>query len=467
MGIVRFTTRESMSGFCDACSIGCLDLEPVLSVDKMHIVGRPRMAGCRPIRPTRMKKNRHLPEFTHCSWKCIINLAALVSAVHLPGCSASAPTSPTSASSGGGYSDDTSGGAGGASGGNALNGGSTSVGGVSGGGSSAGRSKYELCAELYVTMCQRRYVDCQKKDIYNDYCPGEAFRCPDALFNENSGTTEAAVARCIDLWRGASCSDLNNSRWPDCALGAGLLALGEPCKFKSECASGACVGPAPNGVPTDCGQCATVLSSGAACSGAVPAACPTNTICTGQCTVIPPVGLAAGSSCSSGIVQQCQGTLSCIAESGAGACQERKVDGSGCSTSEQCLIGSHCSASSFSCVKSPANGSACASSVEVAGQVCANGTCDASAVPSVCKAFDPAGTPCTIVATDWIRAGNCERTLRCLCKDATCSTRVCANQRLAGQSCAEANSACIDGTICTNGFCVPVESQALIAHCTG
>jgi hypothetical protein len=410
--------------------------------------------------------------------------SALVFSAGLHACGGS--ESPAGASNGGrsGSSSDASAetGAGAAQGGAAGGGsGGISAGGAAGASGSAGASgvagtsgntgtdggapdassmtKYAACADYVNATCNRLYRECSGLPAVADPCPDFLNLCPDFLFSDGSNRTIDEVLSCAAVWRTYSCDQVSRGLFPKCGR-TGQRAVGQPCVYGSQCASGRC-GGAPLDATSPCGVCAAVVNAGDQC-GSFQGLCPNGYECSsgGTCTPLPIFNLPAGAACER--LGQCLAGYLCLPEGNdGGTLQCRPTPKLGDACTGYCEEEAVCSSSR--CVPAPGAGEACAS-----GYTCnAQSACDREALPApVCRARKAIGERCKPDKYLFVNvAGDCQKGLMCFCDDASCSGGTCYVRRFLGESCTGAGSHCVLGTECRQGTCVALDSQGLADRC--
>jgi len=321
-------------------------------------------------------------------------------------------------------------------------------------------TKYEACVTYMNAQCNKRYHECIGFEPQADPCPEFIRWCPDFLFSEGSQLDIPSVLACAETWRNYSCDLLNKGFDPDCGLESGTRALGEPCKYRSQCQSNEC--EAKKGL--ECGQCVPVGGAGDPCSDGS-FACADGYECTSTgCQPSVQFNLPDGAVCQR--YAQCHGLSLCFpASDGMMRCQPRRKAGEDCSNGAYCEAGTICGDDERCQVALPAKlGESCSD------RACASdGWCTYSTTAPdqlVCVAKVKVGEQCQIQDPVQDLVGNCATGLSCFC-DGTPCVPTCLYERREGDACADALSFCIPGTTCDAGTCVGVELQGLAKAACG
>ncbi len=376
------------------------------------------------------------------------------------------PASSTTGGTGGNLS-----GAGGADTGGTGTGGAGTGGSSSGGAGTGGGiklpdgplSKRAACRAYVQAQCERR-AECSN-DPTRDCTWSAIDMCPDLLFSEGSQRTAEQVVECAEEWLTFDCNSVLLDKLPSCAI-PGTLELGGWCIHPSQCASGAC-----NGSTNVCGQCIPVVASGGACDDF--SACPDGEICeSGQCVSFVPVVLesntgAEGDPCYRNH-PNCQSGLTCVSDDARSTtiCRPNPIEGASCYyafTTEDTRTcdsnGETYCGPDLLCHAAPTQGQLCvvASSAQ---NVCGSGLF-CSADTATCEPVPGWGEPCgTVGASGGSPGGQ-------ICAGSLCDAGICKEIREEGESCAEANTRCADGTECADGVCRATDQLALYGQlCT-
>jgi hypothetical protein len=355
----------------------------------------------------------------------------------------------------------------------------------------AGASKADACVAYTLVECTRR-AECTGGDVGD--CWSATEDCPDALFSAGSTRTVAGTLACARAYATFSCDDLRHARVPSCAT-PGTLEAGATCEFSAQCASLTCVG-------SPCGTCAAsvavgqpcvsegvVCATGSYCGGdgrcallAEPSArpglgdrcasnvdCPDQAFCstappatTGTCVPFPDVG------------QPCAGALTCRTGycDADETCHELPGDGAACGVDAStgratfCASGLTCSPGAAladgTCIAPRGEGEPCVTAIgAVLATSCASGLyCDTSAQPATCSAPKGGGEPCSTDAG----ALACVQGYECACKD-DCAAFWCVHLGLTGDACDDSFHGCHPAFECSDGVCVPRDSQGYADRC--
>jgi hypothetical protein len=285
--------------------------------------------------------------------------------------------------------------------------------------------------------------------------------CPDLLFSEGSLRTPEQVVACAEEWLTFDCDSVLVDKLPSCAI-PGTLELGGFCIHPSQCASGAC-----SGSTNICGQCIPVVASGAACEPDVNV-CPDGEECvSGTCApVVPEVSQpstgAAGTPCT--VLTPCQAGLVCASDDARSGmiCRPNLTDGDNCyfwSTEGDYYVcgsdGAEYCGPDLLCHTSPGQGLPCAIS-ENSASACGVGLY-CSYDTGTCEEVPGQGEACgTLRAGDDSVAGY-------VCAGSLCDTGICKGAREEGESCAEANTKCAEGTQCADGVCRATDQLTIYA----
>ncbi len=357
----------------------------------------------------------------------------------------------------------------------AGNGGASTTGGVSGaggatGGTSAGAAgsaaavtKFGACVAYMNAQCNRRYYECSGFEAKADPCPEFVGWCPDFLFSEGSQLDVAGVLACAETWRKHPCELLNKGFDPECGLPPGTRALGEPCFYSRQCASGAC-GKGNNAALPECGACIPVGKVGDPCyDGSV--SCPNGDECTGEgCQPQITFDLPDGSVCER--YAQCHADSLCFpAADGMMRCQPRRKLGEDCSNGAYCAKGLLCGVDNLCAMPVLAGlGELCSGRGCTAGGWCQGVA--ANPTQAMCIPIAAAGQPCFTQEGVTDDVGNCPDNLFCYCQGSGC-TKKCVTLKHEGEACGDALSSCETGATCQSGKCVGGELQGLAKAACG
>jgi hypothetical protein len=331
-----------------------------------------------------------------------------------------------------------------AGGGSALGGssGSSAGSGSSAAGSSAGsaevgRAEAEACI-LYAAASCKAQAACRSADSGNGY--GCALHCPDALFAPGSTRTAEVVKECAAALATASCEDLANGVYPPCVT-PGTRKVGEPCLYSAQCESLACNTDDSGG----CGTCARALDPNEDCTGP-DTQCPGSHECIeGTCQIHTDVYKDPGEPCTSQV--ECDYDSYCD-----GVCKSLPNANESCEGFDACVSGFYCAAADHVCHADPLLNEPCGSSARTDYPRCAvglgctvgrgqsGGTCVEMTTVALGDSCEPTRVRCPAGAI-------------CACTDASCSARVCGNERLLGESCGEDLNLCNQVLECVAGVC--------------
>jgi hypothetical protein len=284
--------------------------------------------------------------------------------------------------------------------------------------------------------------------------------CPDLIFAEGSSRTVAGSIECAQAWRDQPCAERVLGLAPDCAI-SGTLPGGAKCISGFQCASRGC-----DARGESCATCTTLVAEGGACDAMH--SCPDEDECTGSVCVraepldagVPVMApdLKLGDVCDRsaggcGLTSK----YDCWPDTdGIGHCIPYPRLGEDCSMQHDCERGNSYCDISGKCLAVPAEGQPCGvDSWTGVATWCADSLfCDASVDPDVCRQPPGPGEACAI--------GGCRAGYSCMLDPPDMTTTKCLRQRLAGESCTDANDRCLPGaTRCEGGVCALVESQGL------
>jgi hypothetical protein len=276
-----------------------------------------------------------------------------------------------------------------------------------------------------------------------DSCLAYQALCPAIFLSVGSGYTIEGLSSCADEWAVFDCDRLANGELPACVT-PGTRALGQGCRFNSQCASSSCA----TQDPAACGKCAEDAESGDPCE--IHTQCPDGHLCTfGRCLQVQVYAsedqLEAGSPCN--YDGRCSGA--CIPTSEGDRCGAVPANGEACLTlpaagARRCPWMSACNSAGI-CEAVPDEGSPCGTGLVP----CSGAYCDSPTgfAPGTCKAWLEPGSACNPEV-----AATCGENDRCVCDDASCSSAHCTRYVPAGVACGEYRL-CEAGSTCTGGVC--------------
>jgi len=242
--------------------------------------------------------------------------------------------------------------------------------------------------------------------------------------------------------------------------------------------------------------CDAVVDAGESCTAAHTECAAGFTCSNGTCVAVAP-RVGVGQDCTA---NECIGELYC--NPGTRLCAQFPTSGQSCQYSYVCDAQDYCDSNTHICTPRLDLGDACGSDaghMQTCG--CVNGLyCNPLMTPPTCAAFPKLGEPCAVdpvthkaygalFCADGLRCdfnstpptctalfgkgevcavtSDCVDGRRCLCPDATttCTTLHCVDIRFANESCVNPADVCHPGFACTNGACVPRDSQGRAAAC--
>lgn len=290
------------------------------------------------------------------------------------------------------------------------------------------------------TACRRYAIaQCERMAFCNGTdpapCRDYGFECPEVLFSPGTGRTIENVLDCTERFATWSCDDIHANRSLDC-MPTGTLAVGEPCKYSTQCASSYCTYHCPQ-------VCGSPAEPGGACSNTVE--CPYQQECdNGICRDSPAAARRKlGEPCSS--AEPCDDELNCAPppDGGAWLCVTRPAPremNKTCEGSYECVAGSYCDAEQQVCLPPPGSGQPCARQAGNPNGVCADGL---RCFSQRCSTPGAEGDPCDRLSGGF--GQQCASGLQCDCRGSDCTQGYCFADRYEYET-------CDDTHVCANGY---------------
>lgn len=262
---------------------------------------------------------------------------------------------------------------------------------------------------------------------------------------------------CAAQWASHPCELAQRNIGPEC-LPDGTLPLGEPCRNRSQCASGRC-----DYESEQCSRCGPEAEWDGSCGEHLPCAFVQQCI-DGTCvTPFERLGQPEGEECQGAWVT-CGVGLRCFADAqGVSRCQPRLQLGDACPSEISCDAETICE--DGTCVALPRAGEPCRPWLDGSYQICAPGSyCDEDPVAPTCwpsKGLEEACAPTASELGGAVRqqpqcaadlvCGDCDRKPGC--------TGTCQRLLWEGEDCTAQHTRCATGTECVAGVCVGVRPQ--------
>jgi hypothetical protein len=341
--------------------------------------------------------------------------------------------------------------------------GGANTGGAGGGGASAqGGAPLDLaaaqaaCEAAMQVQCTRQ-VECEPEltDAYLKVCLDLKSQCPSRFFSPGTGYSVEGLAACTESWKTFPCEALLLGKSPDCVR-LGTRKIGEPCRFRGQCASGICSAPDP----ATCGVCVPAVASGAACVD--DEQCPPFELCEfGHCVQRQSwaTSLPDGTPCA--YDGHCQGLCAETAE--GPRCVPAPALGQACVTvaptaqgARRCARSQYCSKDNV-CMAEATDGSCNDDILPCPGNLYCDGP--AGLAPGQCHPSLMPGSVCDPAIPDI-----CGENDDCLCEDTSCKSYVCTRYARVGEGCGD-GLFCAAGLNCVNGACAPSGVPYVPAEC--